>query len=93
MEQIEKKHQNIFSRQVRAGKRTYYFDVKATKSGDDFFVIITESRRLDDQKKEKQKIFLYKEDFSKFIDALTFTLNHIEEKLVPNAEPEMEIQG
>jgi hypothetical protein len=91
MEQIEKKHQNIFSRQVRAGKRTYYFDVKATKSGDDFFVIISESRRLDDQKKEKQKIFLYKEDFSKFIDALTLTLNHVEKKLVSKAEPIMEI--
>ncbi|MBI5475284.1 MAG: DUF3276 family protein [Ignavibacteriales bacterium] len=81
MEKAERKQLNIFSHQVKAGRRTYYFDVKATKSGDDFFVIITESRRIDDQKKEKQKIFLYKEDFRKFSTAITVAINHIEEKL------------
>lgn len=66
--------QEIFSKAVRAGKRTYFFDVKATK-GNDYYLTITESKkRFGDDGKfyyEKHKIFLYKEDFDKFADGLT----------------------
>lgn len=64
----------IFSKAVRAGKRTYFFDVKATK-GNDYYLTITESKkRFGDDGKfyyEKHKIFLYKEDFDKFAEGLT----------------------
>jgi hypothetical protein len=74
--------ENVFSRRVRAGKRTYFFDVKSTKSVKDFYLVITESRRLTEEKYEKHKIFLYKEDFSKFIEALRETTRHVEEELL-----------
>ena len=67
------KREDIFSKPVRAGKRTYFFDVKATR-GDDYYLTITESkRRIDDNGKfsyDKHKLFLYKEDFEKFADGL-----------------------
>ena len=75
-------HENVFSRRVRAGKRTYFFDVKATKSVKDFYIVITESRRVSEEKYEKHKIFLYKEDFSKFIDALAETSQFVEHELL-----------
>ena len=63
----------IYSKSVRAGKRTYFFDVKATRSGD-HYLTITESKKKFDQDGsfhfEKHKIFLYKEDFDKFKDGL-----------------------
>tara|TARA_B100001093_G_scaffold63427_2_gene53303 strand:+ start:230 stop:571 length:342 start_codon:yes stop_codon:yes gene_type:complete len=63
----------IFSKSVRAGKRTYFFDVKSTRSGD-HYLTITESKKKYDQEGnfhfEKHKIFLYKEDFDKFKDGL-----------------------
>jgi len=72
MEELENKEQReeIFSRAVRAGKRTYFFDVKATRSGE-YYLTITESKRRfnNEQGKfyyEKHKLFLYKEDFEKF---------------------------
>jgi hypothetical protein len=74
--------ENIFSRRVRAGKRTYFFDVKATKSVKDFYIVITESRRVSEEKYEKHKIFLYKEDFSKFIDAIGETTAYVERELL-----------
>jgi len=74
--------ENVFSRRVRAGKRTYFFDVKSTKSAKDFYLVITESRRLSEEKYEKHKIFLYKEDFSKFIEALRETTRHVERELL-----------
>ena len=64
----------IYSKSVRAGKRTYFFDVKSTRSGD-HYLTITESKKKFDQDGnfhfEKHKIFLYKEDFEKFKDGLT----------------------
>ena len=83
MESVATKSENCFSRKVRAGKRTYFFDVKATKSSRDFYIVITESRRIDVDKYEKHKLFLYKEDFTKFIDALTEVVDHIEKELLP----------
>lgn len=70
----------IFSRPVRAGKRTYFFDVKSTK-GNDYYLTITESKkRMGEDGKffyEKHKLFLYKEDFDKFADGLTEAVNYI----------------
>lgn len=73
-----------FSRKLRAGKkRSYFFDVKATKQGD-YFVSITESkRRYDRPGYDSHKIFLYKEDFQTFKDNLDETLNHIKTELNP----------
>lgn len=82
MDAVDTVQENIFSRRIRAGKRTYFFDVKATKSAKDFYVIITESRRVSEEKYEKHKLFLYKEDFKKFVDALTETVNHVEKELL-----------
>lgn len=70
----------IFSRPVKAGKRTYFFDVKATK-GNDYYLTITESKkRFGDDGRfhyEKHKLFLYKEDFDKFADGLHEVINFI----------------
>ncbi|MCE7990752.1 MAG: PUR family DNA/RNA-binding protein [Roseivirga sp.] len=76
----------IFSQRVRAGKRTYFFDVKATRSND-YYLTITESKRKykdDGYTYEKHKIFLYKEDFNKFMNALSNTVDHVKEELMPN---------
>ncbi len=78
----------IFSKRVRAGKRTYFFDVKATRSND-YYLTITESKRKykeDGFTYEKHKIFLYKEDFDKFGDALIETINHVKEELMPEID-------
>lgn len=76
--------QGFFSRKLRAGKkRTYFFDVRSTKQGD-YFVTITESkRRFDRPGYDSHKIFLYKEDFTKFGEALNETINHIKTELNP----------
>ncbi len=74
------RREDIFSKPVRAGKRTYFFDVKATR-GDDYYVTITESkRRIDDSGKfhyDKHKLFLYKEDFEKFAEGLNDAIRFI----------------
>ncbi len=69
--------EEVFSKKVRAGKRTYFFDVKATRS-DDYYLTITESKkRLEDGAFIKHKIFLYKEDFEKFAEGLRETVDYI----------------
>jgi len=72
----------IFSKAVRAGKRTYFFDVKSTR-GNDLYLTITESkRRYNDDgtfRYEKHKLFLYKEDFDKFQDGFVEALDKIKE--------------
>ncbi|MFN4971639.1 MAG: DUF3276 family protein [Bacteroidota bacterium] len=76
--------QEIFSKKIRAGKRTYFFDVKSTK-GNDYFITITESKKkFDEGSYVKHKIFLYKEDFNKFMEALNDTVNHIKTDLMPD---------
>lgn len=76
-------NKEVFSKKVRAGKRTYFFDVKATK-GDDYYVTITESKkRYEDGGYVKHKIFLYKEDFNKFSEAFTETVNYVKSDLMP----------
>ena len=72
----------IFTKRVRAGKRTYFFDVKATKSEKDFYITVTESKRVGENEYEKHKIFLYKEDFDKFREALTETVEYVQMQLL-----------
>ena len=72
-----KEREEAFSKKVRAGKRTYFFDVKATRSND-YYVTVTESKkRLEDGVFIKHKIFLYKEDFEKFAEGLKETIDYI----------------
>lgn len=75
--------QEIHSKVIRAGKRTYFFDVKSTRN-DEYYLTITESKkRFGDNGKfsyEKHKIFLYKEDFGKFIDSLQEVVDYIHDK-------------
>lgn len=76
----------IYSKRVRAGKRTYFFDVRATRSND-YYLTITESRRFQKEGDfvfEKSKMFIYKEDFHKFASALQETLDHIQHDLMPD---------
>ena len=72
--------EEIFSKSIRAGKRTYFFDVKSTR-GKDFYLTITESKkRFGEDGKffyEKHKLFLYKEDFEKFLEGLNETISYI----------------
>lgn len=78
----------IYSAKVKAGKRTYFFDVKATRSND-YYLTITESKKRfkeDGFTYEKHKIFLYKEDFNKFMEALNSTVNHVKTELMPNVD-------
>jgi hypothetical protein len=78
----------IYSAKVKAGKRTYFFDVKSTRSND-FYLTITESKKRfkeDGFTYEKHKIFLYKEDFNKFMEALTSTVNHVKQELLPDVD-------
>ena len=85
---LNKEQKEIFSERVRAGKRTYFFDVKATRSND-YYLTITESKRRnkdDGYTYEKHKIFLYKEDFNKFVNALNQTVNHVKEELLPEVD-------
>ena len=87
MEEHKENDKNeIFSKRVRAGKRTYFFDIKSTRSND-YYLTITESKRKykdDGFTYEKHKIFLYKEDFDKFTDALSETVNYVKEELMPD---------
>ena len=74
-----REREEVFSKKVRAGKRTYFFDVKATRSND-YYVTITESKkRLEDGVFIKHKIFLYKEDFEKFTEGLKETIEYIKD--------------
>ncbi len=78
----------IYSQRVRAGKRTYFFDIKSTRSND-YYLTITESKRRfkdDGYFYEKHKIFLYKEDFDKFMEALKGTINHVKTELLPDVD-------
>jgi len=80
--------EEIYSERVRAGKRTYFFDVKSTRGGD-YYVTITESKRMykdDGFYYQKHKIFLYKEDFNKFQEAFNSTIGHVKEELLPDVD-------
>lgn len=90
MEEQKNGRGEIYSSKVKAGKRTYFFDVKSTRSND-YYVTITESKKRynkDDEGfvYEKHKIFLYKEDFHKFVEALNNTVNHVKNDLMPGVD-------
>ncbi len=84
-ENNEKKVESIYSKRLRAGKRrTYFFDIRATR-GNDYYLTITESRkRFDDNGYDRHKIFLYKEDFNKFIKALGEAVDYVKTELMPD---------
>lgn len=90
----ERNGDDVYSKPVRAGKRTYFFDVKATK-GNDYYLTITESKRRVERDGryvyDKHKIFLYKEDFDKFADGLQEVVNYIRERMP--AMPDNEAAG
>lgn len=96
MEELENKDirkEEVYSRVIRAGKRTYFFDVKATRAGENYLTITESKRRFDnDQGKffyEKHKVFLYKEDFDKFMTGLNDALHFIatgEKAVIPEDE-------
>ncbi|WNJ18586.1 DUF3276 family protein [Pontibacter sp. G13] len=74
----------VYSEKIRAGKRTYFFDVRSTRSND-YYITITESkRRFNGRGYDKHKIFLYKEDFNKFLASLTKTVDHVKTELMPD---------
>ena len=79
-----KKSPSVFSKTIRAGRRrTYFFDVRTTKAND-FYITLTESKKkFNDEGYERHKIFLYKEDFNKFLEAMTETIDHVKNDLLP----------
>lgn len=84
-ENNDKKLESVYSKRIRAGKRrTYFFDVRATR-GNDYYLTITESRkRFNDDGYDRHKIFLYKEDFNKFIKALGEAVDYVKTDLMPD---------
>jgi|SRR3972149_3380831 len=90
----DNRRDEVFSKSVRAGKRTYFFDVKSTKS-DDYYLTVTESKKRfnPDNGKftyEKHKLFLYKEDFGKFTEGLEEAINKIKELKLAQGEEVVE---
>jgi hypothetical protein len=84
-ENNEKRSDSIYSKRVRAGKRrTYFFDVRSTR-GNDYYLTITESRkRFSGEGYDRHKIFLYKEDFNKFIKGLNEAVDYVKTELMPD---------
>lgn len=77
----------IYSKRIKAGKRTYFLDIKSTNA-DDFYITVTESKRRlrpsGDFFYEKHKIFLYKEDFNKFLQGMTSAIDYVKTELLPD---------
>lgn len=92
----ERTGDDVYSKPVRAGKRTYFFDVKATK-GNDYYLTITESkRRVERDGKfvyDKHKIFLYKEDFEKFSEGLDEVIAYIKDNCFHGEIPQRTAEG
>ncbi len=86
----DKKFESVYSSKVRAGKRrTYFFDVRQTK-GEDYYITITEStKRFDGNGYERHKLFLYKEDFNRFMSNLNDTIDHVKTELMPDFDYEL----
>lgn len=93
---------SVYSKRIRAGKRrTYFFDVRSTR-GNDYYLTITESRkRFNEDGYDRHKIFLYKEDFNKFIKGLNEAIDYVKTDLMPDFDfdafnheyPEVESEG
>lgn len=89
-----KEDDDVFSKPVRAGKRTYFFDVKSTRGGNDFYLTITESKRRNNPDGsftfDKHKIFLYKEDFEKFREGFAEVVDYIKNECFHGEIPQRE---
>lgn len=85
-----KRFESVYSTKVRAGKRrTYFFDVKQTKGGD-YYVTLTEStKKFNGEGYERHKIFLYKEDFNRFVSSLQEVVDHVKTNLMPDYDYEI----
>ena len=93
----QERSDDVYSKQVRAGKRTYFFDVMATR-GNDYYLTITESKRRVEKDGrfayDKHKIFLYKEDFEKFADTFQEMVDYIKANCpVAEQSPENQYRG
>ena len=84
MENDSRKTPAVYSKTIRAGRRrTYFFDVRTTR-GNDYYVTITESKkRFNEDGYDRHKIFLYKEDFNKFLEAMNEVIGHVKTDLLP----------
>ena len=84
-ENNDKKMESVYSQRIRAGKRrTYFFDVRETR-GNDFYLTITESRKkFNEDGYDRHKIFLYKEDFNKFLKGMTEAIDYVKTELMPD---------
>jgi translation elongation factor EF-4 len=81
MEKYRERNDEVYSKVIKAGKRTYFFDIKSTK-GNDLYLTITESKKTFEngiESYQKHKIFLYKEDFEKFKEGFEDVISKIEE--------------
>jgi hypothetical protein len=84
-ENNEKRQESVYSKRIKAGKRrTYFFDVRETR-GSDYYLTITESRkRFDSDGYDRHKIFVYKEDFNKFVKGLSEAVDYVKTDLMPD---------
>lgn len=92
-----REEEDIYSKPVKAGKRTYFFDVKSTKGNKDYYLTITESKRRTNPDGsytyDKHKIFLYKEDFQKFSDGLSEIIEYIKNNCFHGEFPQRPEEG
>ena len=94
---MENRKEELYSQAIPAGKRRYFFDVKETRGGDKF-ITITESRRIFDNNTgefyyDKNKIFLYKEDFEKFAEGLEEVVDYIRDTCFHGEIPQRTAEG
>jgi hypothetical protein len=84
-ERNQRRFESVHSVKVRAGKRrTYFFDVRKTK-GDDYYLTLTEStKKFNGDGYERHKLFLYKEDFNRFLAGLEEIIDHVKTELMPD---------
>lgn len=85
MESENRRFESLYTSKVRAGRRrTYFFDVRQTK-GEDYYVTITEStKKFNGDGYERHKIFIYKEDFNRFMQGLQEAVDHVKDELLPD---------
>lgn len=94
---MHKEDYDVFSKPIKAGKRTYFMDVKSTRDSKDFYITITESRRRNNPdgsfSYDKHKIFLYKEDFEKFKEGLDEAITYIKDQCFDGEIPQREFSS
>lgn len=81
----DNKQNGVYSKRLKAGKRrTYFFDVRTTKSNDYYLTITESKKRFNEDGYDRHKLFLYKEDFHKFVESLSETIDHIKKEYLPD---------